>query len=190
MIVPIVGADRAVTDWVVDHRAEPWTTLAHVGTLLGNTVTLAVVVAVVAVALGIRRHRVESVFLVVGSLVGYGLMVALKHLVARARPPRDDRLLHIETYSFPSGHAMMTMVVFGLLAVVAYRLVDGVREHPWWLALAPVLSVFVGLTRIYLGVHWMTDVIAGWVLGALFVALCAAVPARWWPRSSTRSVDN
>ncbi|UEA60124.1 phosphatase PAP2 family protein [Gordonia otitidis] len=183
MIVQITDVDQHITEWVVDHRVEPLTTIVRIVTVLGNTVTLWLVATVVVVVLAARRHVTEAVYVGVGALTGSLLMVILKHIFARARPPRDDRLLHIESYSFPSGHSMMTMVVYGLIAVAAYRLIPWVRAHPWSMALAPVISILVGLTRIYLGVHWTTDVLAGWIIGALWVGLCTWVLSLWLSRA-------
>lgn len=179
MIVQITDVDQHITTWVVDHRTAPLTGLAHVVTVFGNTITLWIVATLVVIALAARKHVTEAVYVGLGSLLGASLMVILKHLVRRERPPRDDRLLHIESYSFPSGHSMMTMVVYGLIAIAAYRVIPWVRAHPWTLVLAPVISILVGLTRIYLGVHWTTDVLAGWLFGAVWVGLCTWVLSLW-----------
>ncbi|WHU47995.1 phosphatase PAP2 family protein [Gordonia sp. L191] len=170
--------DDDVTNWMVEGRSQPWIGVAHVVTFFGNSLTMTVICTVVVVWLMIRRHVDEAVLLTVGSLVGAAVMVTFKHVVARSRPPVTDRLLHIESYSFPSGHAMMSMVVFCLLAVVAYRLSPWVRGHRWVLLAAPALSFAIGVTRVYLGVHWTTDVLAGWACGALWVLLCVWASTR------------
>ena len=170
--------DDEITGWVVTDRHQPWIGVAHVLTVLGNTLTLTIISVVVVAALVFRGRRSEAALLGAGALSGVTVMVALKHLVARSRPPVPDRLLDIGSYSFPSGHAMMSMVVFCLLAVVAYRVSAWVREHPAVLLVAPVLSVGIGLTRVYLGVHWPSDVLAGWMFGALWVVACVWVFTR------------
>ena len=134
------------------------------------------------VTLAVTRHRVDAVFVGAGVLFGYGLMQALKYSFARDRPPVEDRLLNIDTFSFPSGHAMMTMVVFGLFAVAAFRSSPWVRAHRWILVIAPVLSILVGLTRIQLAVHWATDVVAGWLFGAIWVVFCTWILLRYESR--------
>lgn len=174
--------DRAITDAVVDARNPYATDLALVVTAFGSTVVLALVMIAASVGLVSRGHRPEALLVAAGSVGGYTLMVGIKHLVARPRPPVADRLLTIDTFSFPSGHAMSSMVVFGLLAVAAHCCSPWVRAHPLVLVIAPLASVAIGCTRVYLGVHWTTDVLAGWVLGALWVMLCAWLSRRWSER--------
>ncbi|WP_312870520.1 phosphatase PAP2 family protein [Gordonia asplenii] len=176
------GPDVDVYRWVTQHRGEPWISVARVLTLLGTTIVLTVLTLVVVLALAATRRCSTAVLVGVGSVSGYVLMVALKDVFGRERPPVADRLLKIDSNSFPSGHAMMTAICFGLFAVSAYYCSAWLRRHAWVLALAPVLSVLVGCTRVYLGVHWMTDVLAGWVIGALWVVLCVAA----WRRLTRR----
>ncbi|KAF0967876.1 MULTISPECIES: phosphatase PAP2 family protein [Gordonia] len=174
--------DENVWDWVVSNRSEPWNTIAEFVTLLGNTLILTTLTVLAVVFAAAAGRRVDAVYVGVGTLLGYALMQGLKFGFARNRPPIEDRLLNIDSFSYPSGHAMMTMIVFGLCAVVAYRCFAWVRGHRWILLLAPLLSILVGLTRIELGVHWTTDVVSGWIFGVLWVALCTWVLARYETR--------
>ncbi|NKX79701.1 phosphatase PAP2 family protein [Gordonia amicalis] len=174
--------DENVWDWVVSNRSEPWNTIAEFVTLLGNTLILTTLTVLAVVFAAATGRRVDAVYVGVGTLLGYALMQGLKFGFARNRPPIEDRLLNIDSFSYPSGHAMMTMIVFGLCAVVAYRCFAWVRGHRWILLLAPLLSILVGLTRIELGVHWTTDVVSGWIFGVLWVALCTWVLARYETR--------
>lgn len=177
-----VDFDRDVTDRVVSARTGWGEGFAHVVTITGNTLTLTALVVLLVVALAVRRAVPESIMVGAGMASGYLLMVALKQLVARDRPPVTDRLITIETHSFPSGHAMMSMIFAGLVAIVAYRLSAWVRSHRWVLILPLVWTVLVGASRIYLGVHWTTDVLAGWLFGAIWVALCALLIERYGRR--------
>ncbi|MFZ2511523.1 MAG: phosphatase PAP2 family protein [Gordonia sp. (in: high G+C Gram-positive bacteria)] len=164
--------DHSVTSWVVSLRAEPWNSLWQMITVLGDTLTL------VLLALGIFMvawllDRIDlAALIVVGAGVGWLVMALLKRLFGRDRPPIADRLIDVGGLSFPSGHAMMSTVVIGLAAVIVYQLYPQVRATPGLLALAPALIVLIGLSRVYLGVHWMSDVLVGWVLGVVWLALC------------------
>lgn len=182
MFISPTTIDENILNWVVENRSEPWVSIAEVVTVLGNTVTMLMLTCAVVVTLAVTRHRVDAVFVGAGVLFGYGLMQALKYSFARDRPPVEDRLLNIDTFSFPSGHAMMTMVVFGLFAVAAFRSSPWVRAHRWILVIAPVLSILVGLTRIQLAVHWATDVVAGWLFGAIWVVFCTWILLRYESR--------
>lgn len=147
-------------------------------TTLGDTVTLTLVAVLATIALLVLRQARSAVLVGAGSLIGYGLMVGLKHLIGRERPPAEARLLDIDTFSMPSGHAMMATIVYGLIAVAGYHSSSWVRAHRLVLVAAPVLAVAIGWSRVYLGVHWMTDVVAGWLLGVVFVASATYVVFR------------
>ncbi len=165
----VFGPDQAVLDWMVDHRTDAWTAVMEAVTTLGNTATLTIIALVVTAVLAwLRRWRL-ALLVGPGSLIAAGMMVGLKELVERPRPPIPDRLQELSTYSFPSGHAMSSTVVYGLIAVAGYRCSGWVRAHLWVLSIAPLLAIAIGITRIYLGVHWMTDVLAGWAFGAIYV---------------------
>lgn len=166
--------DRDVSEWVADHRVDWLTTVFRVITTVGNTAAMTLIAIVAGVVLW-RRHRALALTVLLGSASGWLLMQALKYGVARPRPPERFRVLAIDTYSFPSGHAMMSAIVLGLVAVAAWRTSAWVRAHREVLAIAPVASALIGASRVYLGVHWTTDVVAGWVFGALWVALALAV---------------
>lgn len=164
------GPDRSVWEWSVTNRTDAWTRTMKTVTVLGDTVTTTLVAVLVTIALLALRQTRAAVLVGAGSLIGYGLMVALKHLVGRQRPPAEAGLLDIDTFSMPSGHAMTATIVYGLIAVAGYHGSSWVRAHRLVLLVAPVLAMAIGWSRVYLGVHWMTDVVAGWLLGVVFVA--------------------
>ena len=164
------GPDQYVLDWMVDHRTDTWTAVMKAITTLGNTVTLFVVATVVTAAFAFARKGRLALFVGLGSAVGSLLMVALKELFSRDRPPMPERMIDLSSHSFPSGHAMCSTVVFGLIAVALYQASPWVQSHMWVLLFAPLLALSIGISRVYLGAHWMTDVLAGWILGALYVA--------------------
>ena len=112
------------------------------------------------------------------------LNVGVKNLVQRARPHFDDPVLTLTTYSFPSGHTAGATVFYGFLAAF---LLSHPRAQPWrgWiLAVAVAMIVLVGVSRIYLGVHYLTDVVAALVEGVLWLAICLAGVRALWRRRS------
>ncbi|GAA3030388.1 hypothetical protein GCM10010528_09770 [Gordonia defluvii] len=173
MSIPPV--DTGVLGFVVDNRSGFWTALAYGLSWLGSTATLTVVTIAASAAFAVFRQWRSSAMILAGSWSAYVVMIVLKRAFDRDRPPAGDRLAHAAYQSMPSGHAMMSAVVFGLIAVALFRGSAWIREHPDVLLAAPVLSLAIGLSRVYLGVHWMTDVVAGWVLGALWITVVATV---------------
>lgn len=100
------------------------------------------------------------------------MVVLLKMAFARARPQTGAMANSAYGYSFPSGHAMMSAVVFLTLATLVSRLLPRLRQRLYLMGWAVLLSGLVGLSRIYLGAHWTTDVLAGWAAGAAWALAC------------------
>ena len=132
---------------------------------------LALVAAAVFLYRGWRRGALLTLVMVLGTVV---LDVGLKHLFARARPqPFFDFYPLPGSYSFPSGHAMFSACFFGgIAALVAHRLDSRVRQVALWAA-ALALALLIGVSRIYLGVHYPSDVLGGYAVGVVWVAALA-----------------
>jgi undecaprenyl-diphosphatase len=155
---------------------------------LGSTVWLAAVVGVAAILLAVIRRPVEAAFLVVALVGSLALNDMLKSAFGRPRPGFDWAALPPEA-SFPSGHSMNSFVVYVAIAMVIWRL-RGRRAGISTLALAIVLFVSVGISRIYLGAHWLTDVIGGYLAGASWLLFLVAVfTVASWRRGSGRPDD-
>lgn len=173
-VVRANGPTRVDTDgmrWMTDHRGDALTAVAKTLAVLGGTVCMALLV-LTACALLVWRRQWDAVILVGVTSFGAGvLVVILKYLVGRDRPPVAGRLVAETTHSYPSGHSLGSFVVIGIVMIVALRFMHGLVHRVLPLA-AAVLVAAIGLSRIYLGVHWPTDVLAGWILGALWLTLC------------------
>ncbi|TWS22955.1 phosphatase PAP2 family protein [Tsukamurella sputi] len=165
--------DQAVLDWMVSIRTETLSTLVRAVTTVGNTVSLFAIGIVGFLYLLYRRRTGWALYCGLTQLFGLGLMVVVKNVFGRERPTIPPRMLEIDSLSFPSGHALNSMVVFTTFAVAAYALTG----RRWPLVAAALGSVAIGLTRVYLAAHWMTDVLAGWTIGLAVTALGLAVRA-------------
>jgi undecaprenyl-diphosphatase len=141
-------------------------------TALGGNTILTLVVAAVAGFLFLQaRHRTAIVILVT-SASGEILDTVLKHLFMRPRPTVVPHLRDVASTSFPSGHAMQSAIVYLTLGAMLMRIAERRWTKIYCLALAVVLTLLVGLSRVYLGVHYPTDVIAGWVFGFMWACVC------------------
>lgn len=172
--------------------------LKHLHTRLLDRVMVAItflgepsVLLGLCLALGIwllrRRQRSEATTLAIASLGAISLNFVLKDLFARARPTLWQRVVDVSLYSFPSGHAMISLVVYGM---VGYLLAT--RFKRWSaliVSLTILLIVIIGLSRLYLGVHWPTDVIAGYAAGLVWLVACILSLEVWRERRSARNIS-
>lgn len=125
-----------------------------------------------------------ATLLLVSSASGTAVAFGLKSLFARPRPDIVPHLSHVASSSFPSAHSMMSAVVYITLGALVASVVARRRLKAYILTLSLLLTVVVGLSRIYLGVHYPTDVLAGWMAGLVWAMLCWLV-ARWLQRRGT-----
>lgn len=141
-------------------------------TALGSMTVLFLLSGAVAGFLAIRRQH-HAVALLLAALAGATLLNwLLKDFFDRPRPELVSHLLHVSSASFPSGHSLLAAVVYLTLAAFLVRLVEELRLKLYILGVALVLTLLVGLSRVYLGVHYPTDVLAGWTIGLIWALTC------------------
>jgi undecaprenyl-diphosphatase len=158
-------------------------------TSLGSTVVLAFLTLAAVLYLIIDRKRGAALFVVVA--IGGGTLIStlLKNAFARPRPELVAHLVDVRSYSFPSGHAMLSAVTFLTLGALLARVQSRKRLKAYILGVAVLLTLLVGGSRIYLGVHWPSDVLAGWCLGAAWAMLCW-LAASWLQKRGTMKREN
>ena len=173
----VTGPDEPILEFVLDHRTPWFDTTMRAVTSLGGFWVLTLVC--VAFAVG-WRWRVgdwsAAIVLAVVSALAWWSCNSLKLAFGRARPDLADRLVAAGGYSFPSGHATQSAAIWGTLALFVARRFPEHRRAVW--AVGVGLAVAVGSSRIYLGVHWFTAVVAGWTLGVAFVGVTALLLSR------------
>jgi undecaprenyl-diphosphatase len=141
-------------------------------TALGGPTVLGLVVLAV-VGFLVLQTRYRTAFLVFltaasGEAVGYGM----KTLFARPRPTLVPHLREAFSSSFPSGHAMQSAIVYLTLGAMLMRIAEGRLTKIYCLTVAMTLTFLVGVSRVYLGVHYPTDVLAGWIVGLFWASVC------------------
>jgi len=149
--------------------------LARDVTGLGSVVTLAFVTLATAGFLLLQRKRHLAIYLVLAVATGTAGSSLLKAGFGRARPDVVEHAHAVYTSSFPSGHSMMSAIVFLTLGVLLATALEKRVMQFYVLGLAVLITVAVGISRVYLGVHWPTDVLAGWAAGCGWALLCWAI---------------
>ncbi len=154
---------------------------------LGGGPVLTVVVTLVSTFLILRRQWRPAVLIGVATISG-GVAIALaKSFFARTRPDLVDHLVDVTSKSFPSGHAGNSAIVYLTLAAVMFPVIREARLRIFVLVAALLLVATIGASRVYLGVHWPSDVLAGWLFGALWALGWWYVEARLLPRRGPKS---
>lgn len=166
--------DRALTSFVVQYRS-PYLTQAMTDiTALGSISVIFVFCVIVGALLFALKDRI-GIFQLFVTVIGAGLWSAgLKMLFGRERPDLADHLVHVSDLSFPSGHSFGAAAVYTVLAFLAARHLRNVRHEVFAYVLAGVIIALVGISRIYLGVHYPTDVMAGICAGSAWTFLVSS----------------
>lgn len=148
-------------------------------TSLGGVAVLVLLTGLVVIYLLLAGRWQIALFVL--AAVGGGQIVStlLKLGIDRPRPDMVPHLMRETSSSFPSGHAMMSAVTYLTLGSLLARITPHRRLKVYFLFVAVLLTALVGATRVYLGVHWPTDVLAGWCSGFAWAMLCWLI-ARWW----------
>ena len=140
-------------------------------TALGSAPVLIFLTLATVIYLVIARKHFTAVFLAAAIVSGTILNAVLKHLFQRARPDVVPYLTEFSNFSFPSGHTIMSAIVYLTIGILLARTNTRRAMKIYIMALAIGLTLIVGISRIYLGVHWPTDVLAGWCLGIAWAIL-------------------
>ncbi|WP_072392272.1 phosphatase PAP2 family protein [Hyphomicrobium sp. CS1GBMeth3] len=186
------GELHALDEWILRALREPGNLAEPIGpkwfeeavrdiTALGSTIVLTLAVIVVSVYLWIANAPAKAAFLIVAVTLGSMLNRLLKIGYARPRPDIVAHGTFVSSESFPSGHTTNSTIVYLMLGMMLARVEASYPVKLFIFGVCVAISLMVGLSRIYLGVHWPTDVLAGWAVGAAWVLVCWYVLLRMQP---------
>ncbi len=151
-------------------------------TALGGVAILSILTVGVVIFLFLQGTTRAAYFVTISIVGGVLLGTVLKSFFARPRPELVPHLSYVYTASFPSGHSLNAAVVYLTLGVLLARLQKRRILKIYIMCVAAFVTIAVGISRVYLGVHWPTDVLAGWTAGAVWALLCWAI--MWWLQRS------
>lgn len=170
----VPALDQQVATWFHEHARSGLTTTARVITFFGSAGFLTSVSVCCAVLL-IRVPRWDWLLTLALTMLGGSLLnIVLKHFFQRQRPILENPLVTLTTFGFPSGHTMGSTLFYGLLALFAAHALRALSAKIAACALAVMLVMLIGLTRIYLGAHYLSDVLAAMAAGLAWLAFCWA----------------
>ena len=164
--------DARLNQWLHDNSSQPLTRAFELYTHVGSGVWLVALAAAAVAFLGSRRCWADALLVALATTGALVINPLFKHYFSRPRPRFHDPDLTLHTFSFPSGHAMGSAAVYGALAIVVARRVRGTVWAPLAVAAAALIVLLVGASRVYLGAHYPTDVVAGWILGLGWLLVC------------------
>jgi membrane-associated phospholipid phosphatase len=185
----VTAIDGTVATWLHVRATPQVTDVMAAISLLGAPTTLTILAVAGSLLLLYRRRYAEAVLLSTVVLAGNFLNFCLKHLIQRGRPVFDDPLFSLPTYSFPSGHAMASTVFYGLLAI--YVSVSARQRYaaPVAIGAAVLMVALVSFSRVYLGLHYLSDVLGGLSEGIAWLALSVIAWRHRWRREAGLGVN-
>ncbi|MDY1005211.1 phosphatase PAP2 family protein [Curtobacterium sp. CFBP9011] len=165
--------DRPVLDWMIAHRTPALDQGVTWWTDIAGTIGMPIVAVLFLVGLTIQRRAWTPLVLLVAASAGsLAMTIAGKDLIGRARPPLSDAVPPFEhSPSFPSGHTLNATVVVGTIVYLLLLRQSRVVTRVWTIVVGTLFVLSVGVSRVFLGHHWTTDVLAAWALGLAWLAL-------------------
>jgi membrane-associated phospholipid phosphatase len=173
--------------WLDDEAWGPLVYFFRVVTIPGSTVFLVAVALAAAVLLWARNDRADTALVGLAFAGSAVVNFTLKVLFERPRPTFQDESLTLNTFSFPSGHASVSVAVYGAFAIIVLRDVRTWRGRALVLGTLAVLLALIGFSRIYLGAHFFSDVLAGYSLGTAWLMICVLALTVYEHRSREES---
>jgi undecaprenyl-diphosphatase len=167
----MVHLDHAITSFIQTRDSEGGERFFVAVSLFGGPL-LTALITVVTLALAKRRDWLRAAVVALGSACAAGLNTALKQIFHRGRPEYATEFIPHQSWSFPSGHAMNSIVAYGIML---YLLIEHTRDSPrrrLIIGATATLVFLVALSRVYLGVHYLSDVVAGWLAGGAWLIVC------------------
>ncbi len=163
--------DTAIIESIQGMISAPLTTFFLAVTFIGSVKGVSIITIIFFCYLFYRRNYLYGLYLIISVGVGAGILNKLLKAFFQRERPDMLRIVSESGFSFPSGHAMGSVILFGGIALILYKMNGMVKLTIVCMVMAATLIIIIGLSRIYLGVHYPTDIIAGYVAGVIWVTI-------------------
>lgn len=171
--------DRWIQTFVVTHREQWLTTMMQAVTLLGDSSFVIGVICIVGIVWSYLARSLQPLVLLVVTYLGARVIEStVKELSHRPRPPIEQAVDHFTHYAFPSGHAIYAITIYGMIAALLILVSRQRQKRLAIWVVATVIVGFVGSSRVYLGAHWLTDVMGGYILGVAWLIILLVTTQR------------
>jgi membrane-associated phospholipid phosphatase len=168
----VVRTDETVAQWFHHHGTSLLTSAARAVSFVGSVEFITAASGVIAVAF-LWKKRWSRLLVFAATMIGGSLLnICLKHLFHRQRPVLENPLVTLTSYGFPSGHTMGSTIFYGLLALFLVEVVKRWPARALIIFFSALIVLLVGLSRIYLGAHYLTDVLGAFAAGLAWLAFC------------------
>lgn len=174
--------DVAVRDWFVSIRNDFLNIIVISLTHLGDTVTI---IALCVLLLLMPNRRKYGLPVSIAALAGVALYKPMKHFFLRARPEEALHLVEQGGFSFPSGHSVSSVIVYGLLLYLIQKHCTNEKLKKVLSVVCALLAVLIGPSRLYVGVHWTTDVLCGMLIGAAVLIITISILERMYAKNES-----
>lgn len=166
-----------ILSWMVNHRQADITIVAKIVTTIANPLIFAAIIGVIVIIWAVFKREIWRPVLLAGGVAVAGLVsMGLKAVIMDVRPPKADMIPMFETdFSFPSGHTIGIAVFLFVIGYLIYSRHYGVWRFWTWIIVALLGTSIISLSRLYLGYHWFTDVVASLGLGLVILAIVIAI---------------
>lgn len=158
--------------WLISHTTLPGDHVFAIVTFFGNALVISAGTGLIGFWFARQRNWKKLILLFSAVAGGALLNLLLKNIFQRTRPAIPGAYMVDTGFSFPSGHTMISLVFYGMVAYLALSYVKSKKWKAFIVAGTLVICVLIGFSRLYLGVHFLTDVLAGWAAGGLWLAIC------------------
>lgn len=167
--------DDFIISKIVAQRTPATTSFMKSVTFIGNSVGYFLLIPIVALFFIIRKNWRISLEITIVLILSSGLNVFLKNIISRPRPPEVDRLVFASFSSFPSGHAMSAMTFYGFIVYLSFILIKKTWLKYLVIGICVLMVTLIGISRIYLGVHYPSDILAGYFAGITWLMFSVLV---------------